>query len=149
MIILENRSVKFDVCYLGCGGIWFDWLEFKKIDEAHEADPEFIKKISNCATKKINFSEKVSCPKCPKQPMIRKFSSFKRQSEIDECPQCGGFWLDAGELISIHSEFKNETEKKAAAQKFIDGLLQECPETQKELDRLNKVQNILGFISFR
>ena len=154
MIILENRSVKFDVCYLGCGGVWFDWMEFKKIDESHEADPEFIKKISQCATKKIHLSEKLNCPKCSKQPMIRRFSSVKKESEIDECPQCGGFWLDAGELLSIHSEFKNETEKKAAAQKYINDLFNKSTEvaneqaqTENYLEKIKKLKHALRFIA--
>lgn len=154
MIILENRSVKFDICYLGCGGIWFDWMEFKKIDESHEADPEFIKKLSQCATKKINLSEKINCPKCKNQPMVRRFSSIKKTSEIDECLNCGGFWLDAGELFSIHSEFKNETEKKAATQKYIDDLFDKCTEvaneksqTQIHLDKLKKLRQALRFIA--
>ena len=153
MIVLENRSVKIDVCFEGCGGIWFDWMELKKIDESHEADAEFIKKISECSTKKVNLSEKLNCPKCPKQPMIRRFSSIKRKAEIDECPQCGGFWLDAGELVAIHSEYQNETEKEAATKKYITDLFvtnpvvaEEHNQVKEELDKIDKFKNALRFI---
>ena len=153
MLVLENRSVKFDICYLGCGGIWFDWMELKKIDESHEADPEFIKKLSQCATKKVNLSEKLKCPKCPNQPMIRRFSSIKRKAEIDECPKCGGFWLDAGELLSIHSEYKTEEEKQEATQKHIADLFATSPvvakehaEIKQELDKIDKFKNAVRFI---
>lgn len=153
MIVLENRSVKIDVCFKGCGGIWFDWIELKKIDESHEADSEFIKKLSECSTKKIDLSEKLHCPKCPKQPLIRRFSSLKRKAEIDECPNCGGFWLDAGELISIHSEYQTEEDKQKATQKYIADLFvtssviaKEHAETKGELDKLYKFKNALRFI---
>ena len=29
-------EVTVDVCEGGCGGVWFDWFEFKKVDEPHE-----------------------------------------------------------------------------------------------------------------
>jgi len=35
---------------------------------------------------------------------------------VDECPKCAGFWLDAGELAGIRSEFATQEERKAAAQ---------------------------------
>lgn len=120
MIVMENGSVKIDVCYESCGGIWFDWMELRKMDEAHEADPEFINKLSKSANKKFDLAEKILCPKCDNQPMMRRFSSIKRAIEVDECPICSGFWLDAGELIGIHSEFKTDEDRKVATEQFIN-----------------------------
>ena len=34
--------------------------------------------------------------------------------EVDECPQCGGYWLDAGELALIRQECESEQERKKA-----------------------------------
>jgi Zn-finger nucleic acid-binding protein len=34
----------------------------------------------------------------------RHFFSAKRRVEVDQCPNCGGYWLDAGELALIRAE---------------------------------------------
>ena len=31
------QDITLDVCEDGCGGIWFDWFELKRVDEPHEA----------------------------------------------------------------------------------------------------------------
>ena len=36
MTEVEVKGIQVDVCEGGCGGIWFDWLELKKVDEQHE-----------------------------------------------------------------------------------------------------------------
>ena len=41
---------------------------------------------------------------------------------MDECPRCAGFWLDAGELAGIRSEFATEEERKKAAQEYFSEL---------------------------
>jgi Zn-finger nucleic acid-binding protein len=35
--------------------------------------------------------------------------------QVDQCPNCGGYWLDAGELASIRQE-KASSEKVGQAQ---------------------------------
>ena len=34
----------------------------------------------------------------------RHFFSAKKRVEVDQCPNCGGYWLDAGELEAIRAE---------------------------------------------
>lgn len=46
----------------------------------------------------VKTAAKRPCPRCPGIHMSRHFFSVKRQVEIDDCPSCGGVWLDAGEL---------------------------------------------------
>ena len=38
--------------------------------------------------------------------------SAKRRVEVDECPGCGGCWLDAGELEKIREELDETTLEK-------------------------------------
>jgi Zn-finger nucleic acid-binding protein len=42
----------------------------------------------------------------------RHYFSAKRRVEVDQCPNCGGYWLDAGELAAIRAE-KEQTAKMA------------------------------------
>ena len=39
--------------------------------------------------------------------------------EVDECPQCGGYWLDAGELALIRQEYESEQERKKAVDRYF------------------------------
>jgi len=39
---------------------------------------------------------------------------------LDECPSCGGEWLDAGELRGIREEYATDAEREQAAGKVFD-----------------------------
>ena len=49
---------------------------------------------------------------------MRHFYSPQRRVEVDECPNCGGVWLDAGELASIREEYQTELERKLAVEEI-------------------------------
>lgn len=36
--------------------------------------------------------------------MMRRFFSRLRKTQVDECPNCAGMWLDAGEFDAIRAE---------------------------------------------
>jgi uncharacterized protein len=148
---MTNKSINLDVCYNNCGGIWFDSHEFKKMDETHEASEDFIVKLSQSSRKSIPLQEKIQCPKCASQPMLRRFSSIKKNIEIDECPSCAGIWLDAGEITQIHSEFKTEQERTKATEQFIQdtfgGTMAAAKlESEEKVRQAQKVAKALRFI---
>ncbi|MCF7840791.1 MAG: zf-TFIIB domain-containing protein [Candidatus Marinimicrobia bacterium] len=113
-------DLEVDVCENGCGGIWFDLLELKKVDEPHESVGEGLLDIPHDPDVKVDYDAKRECPRCEGMTMLRHFYSIKRAVEIDECPNCGGIWLDAGELAQIRSLFQSEAEKKAAAKNLYN-----------------------------
>jgi hypothetical protein len=133
------EEVDLDVCVGECGGIWFDRYELTKVDEANESAGEQLLHIEkNSPDASVDRERRIACPKCPDVVMMRHFSSVKREVTIDECPSCGGFWLDAGELAAIRSEFATvEERERAAAQYFSEVFDPELAaaraETQKEL----------------
>jgi Zn-finger nucleic acid-binding protein len=51
----------------------------------------------------------------------RHFFSAKRRIEVDECPNCGGYWLDAGELAQIRAEKAEILSNSSPAQTTIPG----------------------------
>jgi Zn-finger nucleic acid-binding protein len=110
-----------DVCSGGCGGIWFDNFELKKVDEPHESADALLGIPINPAVV-VDAQGKRQCPKCDGQAMRRHFSSIKKQVELDSCPNCGGYWLDAGELALIRHEFKSDKERKQATGKYFNQL---------------------------
>lgn len=123
--VLSSRhlaGIPVDICHGGCGGLWFDAFELAKVDESHElTDEELLRPKFNLATQ-VGAGAKRACPLCADVRLLRHFFSPQRQVEIDTCPQCGGVWLDAGELQRIRAEKEslNATEERAQVQCFVE-----------------------------
>ena len=108
-------SVTVDVCQGGCGGIWFDGFELQRVDEEHEAAGERLLNIQRDEQVHVDFARKRQCPRCTEIKLQRHFFSAKRQIEVDECPNCGGYWLDAGELAQIRLEKSRTAQEEQTA----------------------------------
>ena len=93
-----------DVCQGGCGGIWFDAFELHKADEQDVAAGEPLLHIRRDEQAVVDPSLKRECPCCDGVKLHRHFFSAKRRVQVDQCPNCGGYWLDAGELALIRAE---------------------------------------------
>jgi Zn-finger nucleic acid-binding protein len=115
---LTIRGVTVDVCQEGCAGIWFDNFELKKFDEPHEPAGELLN-LRPVRPAPVDREKKRKCPRCDDAIMMRHFFSFKKQFEVDVCPNCAGCWLDAGEIALVRQEFKTESEKQQATQTFV------------------------------
>ena len=102
-------SVSVDVCKGGCAGIWFDAFELQKVDEQEEISDEWLLDIERDAAVHLDSSLKRACPRCDGIKLKRHFFSAKRQIDVDLCPGCGGYWLDAGEFEKIRGERANAT----------------------------------------
>ncbi len=100
----QVRNVTVDVCQGGCGGVWFDAFELQKVDEERETGGEPLLNIPRDERVIVDKSRKRECPRCTGVKLHRHFFSPKRRVEVDECPGCGGYWLDAGELAMIRAE---------------------------------------------
>lgn len=148
---IEAGGVLVDICKGGCGGIWFDNYEFQKFDEPHESAGETLLKIEmNPGT--CDTGSRHSCPKCSGIILSRHFMSVKRKVEIDECPQCGGIWLDAGELGQIRNLFNTEEKRVQAAEKYFSDvfesdLLKVHQESQEKVAQARRFTNMFKYIT--
>lgn len=122
MTELTVADIKVDVCQSGCHGIWLDNYELEKVDEAHESAGEKLLDYSPERSHVIDHSAKHNCPRCKNMVMHRHYFSVRKEVEIDDCPGCGGTWLDAHEISKIRSEFKTENERKQAAADYFSNL---------------------------
>ena len=78
-----------------------DRFELERFDDAVEFPGNQLAELMNRhSTGGLDFSQRLRCPKDPDVVMMRRFYSPKRQVEVDECPACGGIWMDAGELAA-------------------------------------------------
>lgn len=117
---MQVEDLTVDVCKSGCGGIWFDNYEINKVDEKHECIGELLLQVEKRPDISINHQELRLCPVCEDQKMLQHFMSVKRDVTVDECPNCGGLWLDAGELGQIRNQFDTDTERSQAADDYFD-----------------------------
>src|SRR4051794_17770465 len=97
--VLSSRTagdLTVDICDGGCGGIWFDHYELGKLDEAAETAGELLLDIARDPNARVDQSKRYTCPHCTDGVvMMRHFWSVKRAVTMDECPECGGVFLDA------------------------------------------------------
>ncbi len=112
-------SVTVDVCRGGCGGIWFDAFELQRVDEPQEASGEPLLQVERDPNIQVDFVRKRDCPRCAGVKLKRRFFSARRQVEVDECPGCGGYWLDAGELDKIRQEKGAGAEAEKARRPYL------------------------------
>ena len=144
-------DVAVDVCEGGCGGIWFDWFELKKFDEPHEAAGQALLDVKRDPNVTVDHTKKLNCPKCDDVVMMRHFFSVKHEVVVDECPGCGSFWLDAGELAGIRSLFDTEEKRHQAANEYFtelfgDQLKEMQAQSAEKLAKANKISSMFRYI---
>jgi Zn-finger nucleic acid-binding protein len=147
---VEINKVEIDICE-DCGGVWFDNLEFEKFDEVQEsAGDQLVNLLAGCRKKPVDLSQRVNCPRCPDTVLMRHFESALRKIAIDQCPSCGGIWLDAGELAEYRKLFPGEEDKKKVNEEFIAANIMPLlkKEAQKEEEKLKQAQRFANVFRF-
>lgn len=96
-------GMTLDVCYGGCGGIWFDATELERVSASAATTLHTIWQVP---VSNVKLTEPRWCPRCPDLILERKWFSDLKKVEIDQCTKCGGIWLDAGEFTRIYDEIK-------------------------------------------
>ncbi len=89
-VAVRGPKVIIDVCPT-CGGVWLDQGELNKLLRD--------RKLSNYLTKHIGTQSKsqLVCPRCGWLMDIETAEDV----DVDVCLNCGGVWLDAGELEKL------------------------------------------------
>ena len=88
--------------------------------------------IWNVPTRNVKLTEPRWCPRCPDLVLERKWFSETKQVEIDQCPKCGGIWLDAGEFTRIYDEIKGA---KIAPPGWASAMAEAAALVEKKLDK--------------
>lgn len=143
--------ITVDACAGGCGGIWFDRYELMRVDESHEAAGENLLHVERDPNLSVDRTKRLRCPRGDDTIMMRHFFSARRQVTVDVCPECGGHWLDPGELGAIRTEYASEAEREKAAQEYFSDLFDgamaaEHARTEEDLARARRFARALRFI---
>jgi Zn-finger nucleic acid-binding protein len=90
-----------DVCE-DCGGLWLDRLELDRFKNADDVFGDaLVAHVGQFTPPLIDHSIRLRCPHHVDVVMLRRKFSLAVPVEIDECPECGGIWLDSSELAQI------------------------------------------------
>jgi Zn-finger nucleic acid-binding protein len=122
---VSTGRITVDACEGGCGGIWFDNFELKRVDEPNEVEGEALLNIEFDPAITVDYQRRRTCPKCKDVLLMRHFFSHRRQVQIDTCPKCGGVWLDAGELAQIRRENASKEDRQQAARQYFTQVFQQ------------------------
>ncbi len=96
-------GVTVDACEGGCAGIWLDAFELNRLDEPHEVAGDTVLHLQRDPALVIDHQRRRDCPRCGNIKLMRQLFSPQVRVEVDHCPQCAGYWLDAGELEKIRA----------------------------------------------
>jgi len=107
----EYAAVVIDRCP-ECDGVWYDKGELDARDESVWTDVEAFDFET-----RLSGGRRALCPRC-EVSLIPVSPRGAREIVIDRCPDCFGFWLDAGQLESIQNlagRLDSETLRKMTA----------------------------------
>ncbi|TKB44124.1 zf-TFIIB domain-containing protein [Thalassotalea mangrovi] len=95
-----------------CGGVFFDNTELCNFKDPQSVrGSALVKHLRQFENSVLDETQRVNCPKCDNIVMMRRYFSPLKVVEIDECPGCGGIWLDTGELSKLHDNHLTERER--------------------------------------
>jgi hypothetical protein len=127
-------GVTVDMCKDGCGGIWFDAGELRKLEKAGAGVGESLLDAAPAPGARVDPGKRLRCPKCVDVVLARHPSSAESPVLVDECPSCGGYWLNAGELRAIEAGESTGRAREQQASVYFDKLFGAQMEAEHEED---------------
>lgn len=135
------NGINLNACAQGCGGVWLDWPELSKFDDVQDSGQEGLM-IEKNERQIVNQSKRYSCPHCNDIVMARHFVSTPEDVLVDECPSCGGLWLNGDELDEIRAQFENE----ACTLESADLSGDKAASTDRQDLRIKRFINVIRFL---
>jgi hypothetical protein len=98
-VVTKKNSISYDSCPQ-CGSLWLDSGELDKMAFEVEGSIEY------CEAEKDPEPEAQpkKCPRCDDSPLAKVRFLESDGLFLHRCANCGGFWLDAGQLNMIDEE---------------------------------------------
>src|SRR5438034_6572612 len=78
MTEMTAGDAKIQACKGGCGGLWFDEWQLRKVDQPDQSAGEALLHIEQNAAVKLDPNQRRKCPRDPDIVMMRHFWSVKR-----------------------------------------------------------------------
>lgn len=139
-----------------CGGVFFENQTLKLFDSTQKQRGQALTAhLNQFHTQLLSLDAKILCPMCDKTVMLRRYYSPLHIVEIDECPGCGGIWLDTGELSTLQSLMLNEKERALLRAQLLEdhrfGKIEGLPHTHdtwhRRIDKIDRLVDIAAYLS--
>ncbi len=98
-VTTEKSELSYDVCEK-CGSLWLDAGELDKMAFQVTGSIEFCSEEEDKALGK----DQRKCPRCENFNLSRVKFLGETDIVLEHCKNCGGFWLDGGELNLVDRE---------------------------------------------
>jgi len=98
---MEQNLVSLDCCP-GCNGLWFDRGELEKLARIDDILSTLGKAVPT----------ELSCPRCA-HVLSEHATEEAIGVNIDRCQDCGGVWLDRGELAAFQKRARKKRPERA------------------------------------
>jgi len=150
-MVKEDFGIDVDVCENGCKGIWFDQGELRRLDEKNEGLSAALEAALRYPRNNKGQRGPIGCPKCSIPMHSHKYKRAK-EVNVDECYQCGGYFLDSGELTEIRDHYMSDAEVAG----YADQLAKSIPEyaqaqmtLEKEKLRLAAIKKFTALLTHK
>src|ERR1700722_10534950 len=100
-VTTKKDTVSYDMCEK-CGSLWLDAGELDKMAFKVEGSIEFCEEDKDAEPE----SQPKKCPRCDDFELDKVKFLESEESFLHHCRNCGGFFLDGGELNLIDAELK-------------------------------------------
>lgn len=109
LVMTKKKQISYDICE-ACGSLWLDAGELDKMAFQVAGSIEYCSKDT---AEGISGAAK-QCPRCEDTALDKVFFLGHSDVILDHCRNCGGFWLDGGELDLINKELQKIMPVKGA-----------------------------------
>ncbi len=124
-----ESGLEIDSCD-NCYGLWFDADELREFFKSSKLTKKFMLPSYGFEESTVDISLKARrCPRCTRQGLARIDVAGVA---VDECEQCRGIWLDAGEVGRLVKMFEMDAIKtdSETARQIKQGLAGQGPLAQ-------------------
>ena len=117
---MSAGGLRILACKGSCGGLWFGRFELLKLDDTRHGAGEQLLHVPKADGVRFFRDVEAICPHCKTSLLLRHFFCRERDVEVCQCPKCGGFWIDSGELADIvKSAFQTAGKQKQAVASYF------------------------------
>lgn len=128
-------------CDGGCGGLWIEWIDSETVEALQSPAPTSFT-ICKGDQRQTNPALQYRCPQCTNLVMNRHYVRVLDDVLVDECPSCGGIWLNAGEVDEVRDQFTQETPETA----LDDADTQDTEGSADQLQRARRFRQVCHYL---
>ena len=141
-MVERHFGATIDICEHGCHGVWFDRDELMVVKRAGEDVNRELEQLQSRPQSRFRERGTLLCPRCRAAMQIRS-SGGETPVYIDECSNCGGVFLDHGEVVLIRESRPNIIDSR---QQIAEMMVRESAESRRADERTRTIIELAGHV---